>query len=168
MRLSLVQFHQGYLFNKLIFSKLTGTPPNTPPPLCTLLSSCYAVVHGLCPVSLCTLLVRTKNWPARHLFLYTSPEIKSLSACLEEMCTEKRPLTEAAEKGSIFAGLWECDIWTVLANKPIDDPFFESQTFYSGITRVLGAYFPCSCSIFIILRRFVTKKVTAVWRVMLS
>ena len=31
MRLSLVQFHQGYLFNPLIFSKLTGTILNTPP-----------------------------------------------------------------------------------------------------------------------------------------
>ena len=88
-----MHFHQGYLFNPLIFSKLTGTLPNTPPPLCTLHASCSSIVHCMCPVSLCTPLVRTKNWPARHFFLYTSPEIKSLSAFSEEMCTEKRPHT---------------------------------------------------------------------------
>ena len=108
MRLSLVQFHQGYLFNPLIFSKLTGTLPNTPPPFCTRHASCSSIVHCLCPVSLCTLLMRTNNRPARHVFLYTSPEIKSLSAFSEEMCTEKRLLnpislyTRAVYKSHLF------------------------------------------------------------------
>ena len=52
--------------------------------------------------------MRTKNWPARHVFLYTSPGIKSLSAFGDEMCTEKRPLspislyTRAVYKSHLF------------------------------------------------------------------
>ena len=55
MVISLVRFHQGYLFNPMIFSKLIGTYPSIPPPLCTLL---------MC----------TKNRSPRPVSVYTSPE----------------------------------------------------------------------------------------------
>ena len=108
MRLSLVQFHQGYLFNPLIFSKLSSTLPDIPPPRRTPLVSSSSVVLCLCPIFLCTLLVRTKNRLLRQVSVYTSPEIKSFSAFSEEMCTKKRPLnpislyTRAVYKSHLF------------------------------------------------------------------